>query len=207
MTVKTLCRYPPGFGVRPAECRSNLILSPDFILERYSWIKHWEIACLVMKPCVSPLRSEVRPPQCDRQFLHTFMLVGRHWGEKWQGQWKNKGGGWGSGFLQPGKCGLEHEIRATGWLLPHWVLLSCSADLDICGCNEYLAAIVASSLSCSIFNWTQHKVDWLFSCSTTWWNSMLVQKGLYCVLPRFHDLLSVQDAVEINHRPEDLSQL
>jgi len=42
-----------------------------------------------------------------------------------------------NGFLQPGKCNLEHEIRATGDGCS--LIVSCFADLEVCGCNEYLA--------------------------------------------------------------------
>lgn len=49
-------------------------------------------------------------------------------------QWKHKGFG-----LEPHgkKYGLEHETR-DGCSLSSWILLSCSADWDVCGANECL---------------------------------------------------------------------
>lgn len=57
------------------------------------------------------------------------------WGCRGEGDnGKMRVGVGGDGFPQQGKCGLEHETRATRDGL---ILLSCSADLEVCGCGEY----------------------------------------------------------------------
>ncbi len=103
------------------------------------------------------------------------------------GTMEKQGWGLGGGFLQPGKYGLEHEIRATGDGCS--LIESCSPVLltwRFVAVMNILLGIVEASLGCSVFSCssTQGRLyGWmvgafffffLFSRSTALWNSLLV---------------------------------
>lgn len=137
-----------------------------------------------MKSYPSPLGSSWRIEFALLSVMATFCIQSRLWadveGENARDNGKTRVGVGVDGFPQPGKYGLEHEIRATGDGCS--LIEFCSPVLltwRFVAVMNILPGIVEASLGCSVFSCssTQGRLDdategwldlffFLFSCST-----------------------------------------
>ena len=124
--------------------------------------------------------------QFEDHFLPAVVISGCCWGQRGRDNGKTKAAGVG---------GLQLRAWNQRWLL------SCSADLEVCGCNEFFAGIEEASLyhfvlSCSA---TQGSLDdstdgWLYFFPPTVLLFFFLMKfiacviGFYTALAGFHNL-------------------